>query len=56
MSKESEALREGIRTGAIPCPCRRVMLNVHFPECEWRAAVDRIYEIEREEEGDNGRV
>ncbi len=55
---ESLKLRGQIRSGAIDCPdngrrCRRDIAE-HCHLCQWQWAIERIYELEREDEGDTG--
>ena len=54
----NEVLRAGIRSGVIDCPtnpyrCNRGMAE-HSTDCPWDRAIKRIYEVERELEGDRG--
>lgn len=54
MSDESQSLRKGIRDGFISCRCPRQALtdveDYHLIDCQWNAAIRRIYEIERVED------
>lgn len=57
VTPESQRLRDGIRAGRTLCPSHRFcnpFIGAHMADCPWTKAVDRIYEIEREEEGDEG--
>lgn len=54
MNEEAQALRMGIRDGLIVCRCPRPALvngyDYHQYDCQWNAAMRRIYELERAED------